>query len=348
MLKIVQDCLRPKQYGVKQSGAPPTSRTILIRHSATVEKSKRLLEQSLVSNTTPGSLPLCTVVFELTDNSTDAMFIAKLVRRHKFKEDHRFRVAYNRVYPCTKSSHSILLFLETSASFKGIRKPSAQPIRSLTRTRILAHNIRILSARAERPPPASLTHGVVLEIARFAIGQHRCKWRSTLLSIALVCKAWSHVVDLFFRLPRSNCSHKPSAPSVARSLTLTPERVRYVREFVPWSYREDSADDSERYMETCLALVQIANLATSVKDVQITRIHKSLVQEFVLALSRLRKVETCVVYNVYPHNRRKYVVPSEDMSRPVGMDDIQTFIAKWSSLRELDASKWDKDTEPTV
>ena len=58
-----------------------------------------------------------------------------------------------------------------------------------------------------------------------------------LVSYSLVCRAWSHVVDLFYRV-YPTAGDRPTAVSVARSLSYHPERAKFILGFNPHHYSD--------------------------------------------------------------------------------------------------------------
>lgn len=332
--KVIQDRLYSRKSGTEEI---PSAREVLIRHHNTVEQSRHILDKS---NDTK-ALPLCAVAFELVDISTETTFLVDLVPILN-TTDSTFRLGYSRAYPCAPNAYSIRLFLNTNLSFRGIAKPPAL-IRSRRRKpHLFSHNIRILPISNERSPLPKLPPNIILQVAHYAVGRQESPWRFTLLSLGLVCKSWSHVVDLFFRL--HDCRNRDKAPAVAvaRSLESRPERGRLIRYFNPGNYVEDKVETaSEAFLRKCIALLKIITLATAVAEVRLsTKIHVTVVHDFIVALSQLRMVEKCIIHGTFMENQQGF---SPELSRYMRIDEVQTFIAKWSSLRDISISYWNYD-----
>ncbi|RDB23679.1 hypothetical protein Hypma_009156 [Hypsizygus marmoreus] len=334
------DCLQTNQFGVLQSGeSDPTYRDLLNRRSASLHCSKSLLQAASTSSL---NLPLCTVVFELVDTSNDLTYAVALNLRRNLTSTPStdttatpFRIAYDRVHPCTgafSSEPSLLAFLECTHSFHGIRRPTHQYSCCMRMASgIPAYSVRVLPVSTERAPCPVLPAHVIRTIVADVVGVKGHGWRKSLLAYGLVCKAWVHVLDLFFGgLPARYDGDMADATKVARSLERRPERAVLMRSFSPWDYY--MTEGEEEYKEMCVSLMTILRLGTGVRDVKLSLIHESVARELVQRLGELREVRTCVVYPTYDESR--------DARKGLSMRDIQTFIARWVNLRKLELHEW--------
>lgn len=322
---------------IEQHVKSPSIRELFARHRNVVERSKQISDKrhgSIIQD----ALPICTIIFELIDTSTDVISFADLVQLPGSIPNDTFRIAYNRTYPSTEISHSVRLFLGTDISFRGIIK-SPPPGRICHRhPHLYSYDVRVLPICGKRPPFAKLSPNIILRIARYAVGHHGpSRWRSALLSLGLVSKSWSHVLDIFFRLHDSNCD-KPTAMGVARSLELRPERGKLIQHFNTWNYHTDITEDNEKALQRCIALSMIARMAPSITLVCIPdMIHISAFQEFMFGLSELRQVEIFIMHGSSLEKQQAF---AEDITRYIGIDDVQTCIAKWSNLRKVNIGYW--------
>lgn len=318
------------KYAIKE---PHGIRDVFVRHRNIVEQSKHISNRSHGHDIPYKDLPICTVVFELVDVSTAATHLVDLVpRRNTAQLDDIFRIGYTRTYPCTQTSHSVRLHLVTNILF-----PVTQSARPRRRGRCpYFHSLRILPIHCERPPFVKFPPNIITQIASYAISG-QAPWRSTLASLSLVCKSWSHVTDLFFRRYTSTNDDKPTAIAVARSLESRPERGQLIRQFHTKNYYQNRNEDNEEHLGRCIALLRIITLATSITDVIIRKIHASALEGFVHGLSQLRKVERLTAHGSPP----KDLKPLDPIFR---VDDVQTFIAKWPCLQEMNLSYWSNET----
>lgn len=339
-MKNVKECLGTFKYAIRQSGSPRSWRDNLAqRHSTAIsESNKRLFN----GDTNLGAaLPICTAIFEVIDIRDAYMVGVALVPRQEMTHDPKVRVAYNRTYPCTQASHSMLAFLESNMSFR--------PVRHMRRyctycKGIPAHSLRILPINGDRPSivdlPPNVLHNIILE----AIPRNDHTGRAMLMSYGTVCKSWAHILNIFFshhdRMIEGPITHL-TAISVARSLHWKPERAKLMRTFITRNYSDTltlkrTAGDI-KYLESCQALIKIIELATSVEQVKLQAIHEECLSKLALALSQLRHVTSCEVFGDHPQVRH-----ANPRRRGFCINDIQIFIAKWSHLSRLDLISWDK------
>ncbi|KAG6817477.1 hypothetical protein H0H87_008102 [Tephrocybe sp. NHM501043] len=126
------------------------------------------------------------------------------------------------------------------------------------------HTIRVFSwlNNTTHATWSRLSPQIVQHIAKAAIGYKQGGWRRTLLSLGLVCKAWSHVVDVYFMSLgiRYDCD-RTTISRVARSLYARPERGVLIRALsvddyspVPSARRYQFTDDQWQDLIAILGL----------------------------------------------------------------------------------------------
>lgn len=341
---MIKDCLETKRYGIQQPHiAHRRYRSILSHQYDTIDESKHMLERHDRLGSVDmrhNILPLCTAVFELIDISTDILLSVKLIPRPAISGGDNLRIAYNRAHPCTQTSHSMIAFLETNLSFHGIRNPSLYIRHGPRRAGIVAHSLRILPIFEERPPAVYLPPSVIRQIVRNSVKSKSRGWRAALLSCGLVCRSWSHTLDLFFDLQSRYDQDKTTAVAVAHSLEFRPDRARLIRKFCSEYFQKYTSTDNETFLILSQALLTILTMAKSTKDIYMDPIHGSLLPNYIQALCQLRKVKRCVL-----NGTSGFLQSSNDIDigirRCMCLADIQKIITNWSDLRKLEISRWE-------
>lgn len=214
------------------------------------------------------------------------------------------------------SSHS---FSPVSAGrhFCGVSEPMG----------ILAHAVRVVP-RCSRRRAITLPSKVVRRVVEFALESESFGWRGVLLRYGLVCKGWSHVLDLFFEKFDQHYEDRAYGRNVVRSLEARPERALLIRSFSPNDYaNSESLDDADRWK----VLVDISRLATAIRDVSLSSPHPSALVPLVKNLANMREVRRCAVgaNTMIRHSNHVFT-----------MDEIQRFIAAWKNLRKLSIHCW--------
>ena len=207
-------------------------------------------------------------------------------------------------------------------------------------TPVMAHSLRILPTSNEdsRHPPSRLPPEVLLLIGKYAVTEpSKNDWRKRFLSMTLVCRSWAYLANLFFQL-LDDCQDEEEEPSparVARSLALQPQRAKLVRTFSPSHYK-----GFELWTKSSLSswrgLVEILKLTTSVEEVTLYGIHKSILPDFLQALARLQKVERLQITSLCR-------TPAGNADRNLGdlsIPNIQTLIYNWSCLEKVGVLDW--------
>ncbi|KAG6874489.1 hypothetical protein C0995_010399 [Termitomyces sp. Mi166 len=203
------------------------------------------------------SLQTCTILLELVAAGTDTNCEwwyrpgVQLVPRpdisNPFSE---FTVVYDHFQKCTPAKPSVVLFLESNRSFRPLQ--GSTYLYNLGHPGISALSIRVVPIDARKRPRIHLPPKIVTRIAELCIGLRAPPWRSELLSYGLVCKAWLHVLDLFFQTfvlsPGGNYNRDPPhLHRVARCLDARPDRGALIHNFSDDDYAKEphrfGADD---------------------------------------------------------------------------------------------------------
>ena len=293
---------------------------------------------------TTNDLPICTVLFEIVDlgGVSEEPRVA-LVLRHQMPvwpqwSLDRYRVVYDRKFPCSDASHSVTTFLESNHSVNyqaALDYAHDRPIFSPRTYRVPAHSIRILPIHHYRPP----FPGLPLEILRQIISEailtpgNDDDWRSDLLSYGMVCKSWAHVLNLFYAF-YSVKPNPPTAVSVAKWLQRKPENAKLIRKFNPRHFLDfaDIGSSDVEYTRYCQALLDILELSTQIRQIEIIAIEESLLQRQIRALHQLREIRTCQITGDDPN----FYDLEGSKRRCVTIDDVQSFIVRWPNLSDLD------------
>lgn len=261
-------------------------------------------------------MPLITVVFELIRAEG---FSLELVLRPGMKISYPLRIAYDRAFPCNPTRRSIVLFIDSNHTL--YRTPFNE---------ILSHNIRVLPTSATRAISCHIPAVVLRCIVFHTIGLDGKGWHTNLISIGLVCKSWSHVLDLFFeRLGTSICKfNKAKASAVALSLKRKPDRGKLIRNFDITNYVVDGSRrkcTEEGYMNFQQSIIAIISLAPLLRSVYICGPNESIPEDLVDALSRLQYIEECTLGG----GRHSFG------ERDFTFLELLSFVSKWHSLRNL-------------
>ncbi|KAF5383627.1 hypothetical protein D9615_003558 [Tricholomella constricta] len=263
---------------------------------------------------------ICTIVFELVD--TGRQCISLVVERPSSPcSDTPFRVVYDHVHPCSPTNASILVSLHCSIPID----------RAFFLPSFSVHTVRILPITNRQRCYIPLPPHVIRCIGKFVVEGRPVGWRTTLLSQGLVCKSWSHVLDLFFECFNGvRMQDKPHASVVARSLETRPERAALMRSFNPGHFKLLSSNSDQSAMEIWQAFLEILGHAVSITEISMWRldIHPSLVPQFLGLLGKLRQVE---VFRVSAEKKRQH---------HLSMADMQVLFANWNHLHTLEVHDW--------
>lgn len=279
------------------------------------------------------TLPLCTVVLEVVHITTAAGTAVRLVPPREPLSSSPRRIVYEQSYPCSPTQHSFVTYLDSSHSFGENDLLLPDDIPFLGSSTLIEYNIRIMPIYA-RSPFIALPPRVLRWILQSAFKVWGVGWRRELLDISMVCKDWSHALDLFFYgLPRVENTGPPNAIAVAHSLEMRPDRASMVRELGPynfaWNTRGSKIHDE--------AFVAILRQTTSLKRAEIQDTHESQILATVDALSQLCKLETF----------KSTFHPRKQKTGICTMLDLQRAVENSTNLRKFYAQGWNppSDTE---
>jgi len=161
-------------------------------------------------------------------------------------------------------------------------------------------------------------------------------WMEGLLNIALVAKSWSLMVDDFFKIHTSmSCSQKPRLSSVAASLRCRPAKGRLMKGLSLWNYTSPLQQTPSITSAFHRDLVAITQATTRVKVVEIYPIDPSLYQDYISALTRLEKLETCVVSTFFMNWQIEGHLAT--------LDDVQKVMSHWPALSSLQYTGLDSE-----
>jgi hypothetical protein len=287
---------------------------------------------------TKDTLPICTVFLEIVDISDPPMTGVSLVPRHEVPQDVEFQVAYDRTYPCSETSRSMIAYLYSNHSFHLVndRGLDHRYMMSMFMTfEIPSHTLRILPIDDDRPPfPALPPETLRIILSQAALASDH--WRSTLLSYGLVCQTWAQALNVFYSIYCGE-KDKPSVVSVARSLSYNPENARLIPRFDPCDYRgvEDNLDSKgvpdDEFLRESQALLEILELTTNVQKIQIRPVHRTLLPQFIRLLYRMKRVKECRIPGDSAFNREKNLARGY-----VSIENTLFLMVLWSNLINLE------------
>ncbi|KAG6841142.1 hypothetical protein C0991_001418 [Blastosporella zonata] len=275
-----------------------------------------------------------TITLEVVLHRIDDRFRAELEPRREINASTSLRVAYDGTFPV--KSGSVVNFFESNVSFRDFDQDMAGA-HTVFRLRgpprgVPAYSARILPV-SRRPIScvANLPPSILQSIARAAVDHRVFGWRSKLMSIGSVCKAWTCMLDVFLvLLTRDTSTSDPPAPlAVARLLKLKPECGKLICCFRLEDYAglSKGIDNEVQFISRCRAILTILSSARTIKRIHLPGIHKSLQEDFVQILSRLECVEHCTIYDHDSHMGK---------IAEFTVGEIQQFIANWIGLRQLE------------
>ena len=144
------------------------------------------------------TLPLCTLVFEVVDQSDTTMDkIGLILHPPQSTEPQSLRTLYDYVELCTPPSRSCILFLAINHSFSGVIKEVPTRLISLHPPMgALVHGVKILPPSTSRKSfdqaPSELLHIIFSQIEH---DRSIYNWRGAMISFAQVCRMWSLALD---------------------------------------------------------------------------------------------------------------------------------------------------------
>ncbi|KAG6913975.1 hypothetical protein DXG01_003197 [Tephrocybe rancida] len=323
---LIRDCVQTARHGVGSPLLEPTSnRSLILTHRRTIkEREGNAIDPAFAHP------PLFVITLQVILQRMGDRFRAELEPQGSDPTD-SLRVAYDEIF--LGNSGSMVNFFESNVSFRYFDKGTNATPHAVFKLRdsprgVPAYSIRILPVAPPPPSFHALPPAILQAIAEAAIDHRIIGWRSKLLSMASVCKAWSCMLDVFFIvLTSETCTSDPPNPiTVARSLEMKPERGKLMRCFRLEDYDglSKGIDNEERYITRCRAILIILKWARNIKSIHLPAIHKSLQTEFMQILSSLECVERCTIYDHDSHMGK---------IAELNVGEIQQFIAKWTELQ---------------
>ena len=244
------------------------------------------------------SLPLCTLVVEIVDRGEQVTAI--LHRPPETMESLSLRTLYDYVEFCTPTSKSCVILLRTNHPFRGIFKRERHCHWSPPRAPAdLVLGFRILPPLASRRPfvrlPQELLHMIFNEAKLVSEN-----WRKLMLSLALVCRAWSRpALDIMYEDFGSNhdvmCNIFPYAPRLAKTLQDYPALGKKIRLFCTDTlHSKVDRENEEYYLGDAIAILTILQAAKNITELRSFGTHQLLAQDFVHTLCSFSNVREFV------------------------------------------------------
>lgn len=248
------------------------------------------------------------------------------------RSDSPLRILYDHAVP----DKTFLTFLESAQPFrKAITSPVENSMFFAQYNESDIHVVRVLSVSGTRRSFPALPFKILRRIAEEVIGHQYPGWRASLLSCALVCKAWYPLVDMFFDTLGSTLNDDKLYPqAVANSLERQPKQGHLIRR-IDYRNFKSMPDDPERNGFS-KALISVLRMSTLVKEVILCEMPSSLNVNLFDALGQLEKVE---IYTMYLGG---FHFPVTGKAQFPDIVDTQRSIANWTELRVLKLSQWEK------
>ncbi|KAG6815257.1 hypothetical protein H0H93_010439, partial [Arthromyces matolae] len=305
----IRECLQTERHGLETISSDRLSnrQTIAahrVTHAQEHRKAKPLLGCSSIL-TISLQVVGCSVIHELDYDEP----LASLAPRTS--DTFARRIAYDETF--FPDSGSILKIFESNLCFRIPNIPLPSPSQTTFRLHYPCEGLPTFSSRILPVARNSgskfdrLPRSVLWSIAEAATDTHIKGWRSDLLSIGLVCKAWSGVLDAFFAILTGESPYvrvdPPNPLAVARSLEMRPERGLFLQCFHLEDYLNlaKGIDNDEQFITRCRAVLSILSCATAITDIHLPGIHVSLRKEFQNILSGLVNIQRCTIYDRDSH-----------------------------------------------
>ncbi|KAF5383620.1 hypothetical protein D9615_003553 [Tricholomella constricta] len=299
---------------------------------------RAVLEQHRLNSHAALTLPACVITLEVVLDGDS--FFARLglapLPQHEIS-DGQLRIAYDRTLPSTPSHPFFRTFLHSTRMLgNGYDDSFSIVARSPC---IVAYSIRLLPASRSRSETVQLSSEIIRRIIEYAIEAGPLY---QLLAYGLVCKAWTHVIDLFFE--RYNLHHlqvddpdvqypdewQPHPIVVARCLQRRPDRAVLIRRL-----NMHAPHNAEPIIAaTWKAVLTILTLAKFVREMTTSHIPPYVTKLILTCFREMRDVRSWTLGGYYRDH-----LPGRNH---VTMDQIQSAIAGWEHLHSLRLTEWRK------
>ena len=282
------------------------------------------------------SLPLCTLVVEIVDRGEQVTPI--LHRPPETMESQSLRKLYDYVEFCTPTSKSCVILLRTNHPFRGIFKREKRSCLVSPPPADLVLGFRILPPFVSRRPfvrlPQELLHMIFNEAKLVSEN-----WRKLMLSLALVCRAWSRpALDIMYEdFGNSHdvmCNVFPYAPRLAKTLQHYPALGKKIRRFCTDTFLcncKVGRENEEYYLGEAIALLTILQAAMNITELRSGGTHQLLTQDFVHTLCSFSNIKELIsIGNTKFEPAFVYIL---------NIGDILRFLSHWPLVCRL--TLWD-------
>ncbi|KAG6907287.1 hypothetical protein DXG01_009592 [Tephrocybe rancida] len=290
--------------------------------------------RSKLENRNSSTLPLCTITLELQRTEDAEPLYTFIVRRATDSSVSGLRVVYDYTQPCKQPA--FLLYLTGNVYIAPLPRQCRNLQWGQFGLPVYMFRVKVIPGAHFHDKIGKLPANVVRRIAEISIINKSFGWRQTLLSYALVCKAWTHVLDLFFlSLQDKNVTSfdMPDICAVARSLDARPERGSLMSAFSMndfWAVTFPAAEGQPptQYLLAILTVLSHAS-PTLLKTVRFHHIPATIAEDVRRGLDRLQGLEKLVLGG-----------PRSADEIHLDLDTIQTLMSKWPNLRQASLSRW--------
>ncbi|KAG6914994.1 hypothetical protein DXG01_014028 [Tephrocybe rancida] len=297
---------------------------------------QRDLRRSNLEYSNSSTLPLCTITLELQRTEDAEPHYTYIIRRATDSSVSGLRVVYDYMQPCNPEQPAFFLYLTGNACIAPLPRHCHNFQWGQFGLPVYMFRVKLIPGAHCHGKIGKLPANLVRRIAELSITNKPFGWRQTLLSYGLVCKAWTHVLDLFFLSFQDKfvgSFDMPDICAVARSLDARPERGSLMSAFSMNDFRAVTSSDVEGQPSTQYSLAFSTVLGhaspTLLKTVRFHHIPATVAEDVRRGLDRLQGLEKLAL-----GGRR-----SADEIH-LDLDTIQTLMSKWPNLRQASLSRW--------
>lgn len=307
-----------------------------------MEESNKLLKHHSCRNKQDNMLPLCTVVFELTDSSDDVGPSVFLKLRSDTMARTPLRIIYDYAMACTPDQRMFMGFLQLKSNhfFRAIINPMGPPPSNggYELPSIPTHMVQILPLVMQRSSSCRLPFKIIHRIVSFTLSERGNGFRRALMSFGLVCKAWLPLLDIFYEglgypaYPfgaQAQAQDQPLATAVARTLERNPEKAQLIKIFRSWDYSAEG-DTKNQLTEAHMTILKLVTAATIIRVSSIP----PLLGNFFLGTASMLKGIRGFVANT-GNSRDGTVVGDIGPIFQLDTSDILKLISHWPELQML-------------